>query len=162
MRERIAFLEKELIEAKLQVAFAKSNEERLILEVLQMKTMISELTGDESGNEFVRVVVPMSDPFGRKNTARRRLSHKSSDSGLNLLGLANCDSYDSLGISSTGSRKKRVLNPGSCSSGLNLLSSLSNRGSMMSLSSSSFDRSIRRRSNDNTDKKNEEWSVMTD
>ncbi|EJK66723.1 hypothetical protein THAOC_12326 [Thalassiosira oceanica] len=168
MRERIAFLENELVEAKLQVALAKSNEERLILDALQMKTAISELTGDESGNECVRVLVPMSDPFGRRNAARRpRLSHNSSASGLNkLLGLAKCDSYGSLDASSAGPRRKRVLNPGSCSSALNLLSSLSNSASNVSIESYSLDldrRSSRpRRSYDSTDNKNEECAASDD
>jgi len=120
MRERIAFLEKELVEAKLQAALAKSNEERLIHEALQMKTMIAELTDDE--NVIVQVSVPTKTAC---HPPSPNLNPNSCASGLNLIALASCDSYGSLGASSMGLRRKRVFHE-------------STGGSMMSIESSSF------------------------
>jgi len=130
MRERIAFLERGLVEAKLQAALAKSNEERLIHEALQMKTMIAELSGDENGLQvFVQLSVPTKSACHQPRT---KLNPNSCASGLNLIALANCDSHGSLGASSTGLLRKRVLHE-------------STGGSMMSIESSSLGPNLERR-----------------
>lgn len=137
LQERIAFLEKELVETKLQLAQAKSSEDKLKLELARVRS--SALAGatpsradmgttgrnneskrkSSSSNSKV-VSVPTADAFSRKKARRARpLNPGSCSSALNLMALVDHGSRSSsLGRTS-------VLNPGSCASALNLLMGLS-------------------------------------
>lgn len=128
LEERIAFLEKELIETRLQLANARDSEECLKLEVSKLSrsnkaNCSSSYPSSEedwllpAGDENRYVVVSTDDPFSRNSSSSNK---KNASSDKKQVHKARRTST------------KTSLNPGSCSSGLNLLAMASLPPSMPS------------------------------
>mmetsp|Transcript_36163 Transcript_36163/g.77995 ORF Transcript_36163/g.77995 Transcript_36163/m.77995 type:complete len:235 (+) Transcript_36163:288-992(+) len=111
MQERIHFLENELVETRLKLACAKSSQDYLSLELVKMKSNENNAHLQQKDGTRSIVAVPTCDPFLRetkKNTKKIPLKRR---------------------------MPSKPLNPGSCSSAMNLmaLAQLGSNGSMLSL-----------------------------
>lgn len=135
LQERIASLEKDLIETRLQLACAKSNEDYMRLELTNMSTALARATASPSacttsslfgaavGNESschhsinvgTTMIVPTSNPIQRKTKNGEVRVHRARRTS------------------------SKALNPGSCASGLDLLALAQLNPQTSMASSSSF------------------------
>jgi len=111
MQERINFLENELVETRLKLACAKSSEDYLSLELTRMKSNENNAHRQQQDSTRSIDAVPTFDPFLRKTKKNtNKVPHKRR-------------------------MPSKSLNPGSCSSAMNLmaLAQLVSNGSMLSL-----------------------------
>lgn len=150
MQEQINFLENELVETRLKLAYAKSSEDYLRLELTRMKS--NEINAHRQQQDDTRsiVAVPTFEPFLRKTKKsinkvplKRRMPSKplnpgSCSSAMNLMVLAQLGSNGSMMSlhhqNAKKKKKKSTLNPNSCASGLDLMLGLDGN-SMLSMSS---------------------------
>ena len=85
LEARIASLEEELIQTRLQLACAKSSEDNLKLEHAKATTNEGSRAGDKRVHKGITLTVPTQDPFSRKRK-HPKLNPASCASGLELLG----------------------------------------------------------------------------
>ena len=118
LQERIVHLERELVSAKLQLACAKSSEDHLKLDLAKTRLALAKATGGNVSTfhtESSRLDCAITKPTRFRNVDSANL-------------LSRKSSRDELASYSDRLRKaphtKRLLNPGSCSSALNLFAEI--------------------------------------
>lgn len=121
LQERVASLERELVETKLRLACARSSEDQLKLELKQTSSALAAATsGDGAASS-------------RQGGALPDFADEIFQSRSNLLAVSTADPFSRKKVHrARRPAAKQVLNPGSCSSALNLLA-LASQGSVQSL-----------------------------
>jgi len=121
LQEQISFLRKELVETRLQLACAKSSEDILKLELATIKSADT----NAPSNTY-------TCSFGA-NEAAGNNENTHQESTPEITSVPTADPMLRTKVHRTRTTSTKVLNPNSCSSGLNLLLGLESNGSLASL-----------------------------
>jgi hypothetical protein len=128
LQERIAFREKDLVEKRLQLACAKSSEDILKLELARMRSADAKATSNKSTSSL----------FGANEGAVGKNEDTHQENTAKIFSVPTTDPFSRKKNAYKVHRGRRTstkaLNPGSCSSGMDLLA-LAQLGSNGSLSS---------------------------
>lgn len=145
MQERIASLEKELVQTNFELACARSSEENLKLELAIVRSGNSATSlafdDNESAAFSEALVVPTTDPFSRKKARRRRLTNTPTNRP-NVRTVPTSDPFSRKKAQRARRLSAKALNPGSCASALNLLA-LASQDSLLALAAQGSAASLR-------------------